>query len=414
MTFVAAVVFACLPLLGAFYALLGFIRSPYKWRSYLPFYVLFFFVLGYAYNTTTTSDLYRYLQMVDDCGRLPFSEVIKYFNDGLYVEHFLFWMAGHLRAPHLLPGLTTSIVYGVTGYITCDSCERNQNTDDILKILIIQILWLPLILIINNIRCVCAFALAVLSVYLHYYKRRKLLIEVILWICGILFHWSTLIILILFLLTPLLKRVKILTVLLVFFLAPLIEFSYTIRERFNVFGSFIGGRIINAIEMAHVYLHDTGYSRWSQMVQTSMTYRLQRYTTMLCTIVFLILILIISRRKYEENNLEYQDRSFSSFAFLIGILVLSCNVITTPQYWRFAVALSISSGQVISKIMYRLKCKRDILLRIMTTALIITILAFFFVIIRETSWQFNFGEYLQNIILSGPLRVIFDMVTSGI
>ena len=163
-------------------AVLGIWKNPSRWRLFFPMLVYVLFVGAYCYipGTNSNVDLVRYFPEVELYGEMSLSEAFSYADDVLYARDFLFWLCGHLHATHLVPAITTAAVYGVAGYISCDSAERCDAKRYIGGILLFQLMMLPYISIINNIRNVSGFSLIILAAYLDIVKQKK---TIWVWLC---------------------------------------------------------------------------------------------------------------------------------------------------------------------------------------------------------------------------------------
>ena len=133
----------------------GFYREPKKIGKYALFYIYGVFILSYSLIPDHELDLNRYWYQIEAIKSMTLQGAMEYFNDGLYVENFTFWIISKLQAPHLLPAISTSIVYGVSTYIILDANKRLGIRDALIYAILFQSLVFPYLSIVSNVRNMC-------------------------------------------------------------------------------------------------------------------------------------------------------------------------------------------------------------------------------------------------------------------
>lgn len=326
------------------YAVYNMVNAPSRWKKYLPYFVLAMALFAYCYNPVGEPDLERYFQQLEECGKLTLGQTIEWYHDGLIIENIIFWIIGRLGLAHLLPAISTGTIYAITGYITCDIASNHSAYKKIPTILLIQILILPFLSIVNNIRNIWAFSLIILAVYLELVKKKRNIGVLLLYILPCFLHMSAAILVVLRLLIIPAKRAKVLTIIGAATVPSLISLAYQYRNSIPIGGN-LGIIIRQMIVKANWYLYDTNSTEWARAVSASGYQQMNRVVMM-----FIAVVLIVFAFYYMETINE-NEKDFVIFVFLLCVITLACNVFTTPQYWRFSAASIIGSGVLILKML---------------------------------------------------------------
>lgn len=329
------------PMIGL-YAFIGISHNPVNWRRYFPFFILTVFVLSYTYNPPHEMDLTRYFDAVKECAAINSLEAfLKYGNDGLIVRNLFFWIIGKLGDVHLLPAVSTAVVYGVSGYITCDTASEYRITKLIPSLFLFQLLMLPLVSILSNVRNIFSFSLISLAAYFDLIKGQRTIKVILLYIlpCGI--HISAVLLVILRFLVPVIKRKKMIAVGAAFFILPVINWAYNIVSTYIPHGN-IGIFVKAAITKAYDY-SDNILSDYERTLLTGIYPNLQKFFMM--SFALLLLALALYYLKYVCTSERWEK--YSVYCFLICLMTLSCNIFTAPNYWRFYCATVITSPVIM-------------------------------------------------------------------
>ncbi len=325
-----------------FVSVLLLVRRPQLWRNYLWMCVLGLALFAYSYEPTTSSDTYRYYYLIEQLGRMSFSDALfRSDYSGHYILNIWFWIAGKLGSPNLVALTTVAVVYGISGYITCDYAERMEKTELIPKILLIQFLLLPYFSIINNIRNVTAFSIICLAAYRDLSKHKRNVGTILLYIIPCLIHSSAISLVILRLLVPLAKKRPIITFALAFFVSTFIDLAY------NNIAIFQGSSVITqSIIKAYRYSSDeyaaTGYGAAYR------TYWWNNVNYVVCMAYAVLTVLFTFPKVLDSGKLVLRrfkiEDSLTNFIFLICVMIFATNVFNAPHYWRYAAALSMLVG----------------------------------------------------------------------
>lgn len=329
-------ILACPPLMVLITSY-GFTRDPVNWRKWLPLFVLIFFLIAYSYNPQSIPDLTRYFQMLQDIQGLSFSNVNLYFNDSLYLKNFIFWIISNSKDVHILPAVATATVYGVSGYILCDTAENENMVKQITWYLLAMILAFPIIGIINNVRNVWAFALLAMGIYRDLLKKNRNLVTILLYILPCFIHSASIVIVFLRFICIFFSRLSNLFKILLLSLIPLLSLFIDLLYRIsNKFPKYVSNFIITM----HSYLYETN-SQYAISISTSEVQKIEKIFAMVATMFILVMTYTLLKKGCKENQKYY------SFVFLLGIIVLSLHVFIVPHYWRFFLLLMMLAYPVL-------------------------------------------------------------------
>lgn len=333
-----------IPALIAIYFLFA---QPSKWKRLLPVYLFCIFVFAYCITPSYVNDLTRYMMQMERFAHSGLLEVFETQADALYVTNTIFWLFGKMQAYHFVPAIATTIVYGVSAYIICDYAEKHELSKYIPMAFVLEFCMLPFFSIVNNVRNVTAFGIGVYAAYYELEKGKRNFWTLFLYIVPIFIHKTGFLILLIRLVTPLFKRLKIFAFGIVFLLPISIEYAFNHIGVFS-FGGTFGTIVRRFIISAHNYL--LGESDYAAAVRASAGSAITRVVVFAFLLIMVWLIFKDSRK--------YFDRGFMTFTLLLCVFSFACNVFDTPAYWRFAIAavcccgpilLRFLSGQVVSK-----------------------------------------------------------------
>lgn len=335
----------CSPLCGL-YAAVGLIKDSYRWKKYFPFFVLTVFMFSYSYIPPYEMDLTRYFDMVRDIAKAEnFMDVISYQDDGLIVRNIVFWIIGKTEDVYLLPAISNSIVYGIAGYITCDTASEYNVQKQIPIYLLFQLSLMPFFSIISNVRNVCAFSLIILASYLDIIKEKRSMGVLLLYILPCFIHTSGIIVLLFRVVSKIAMRFKSAFIYIAVALPMIINLLYNIITGLSIGGSI--GRVLNTIVVKgrnYSNFDDRGLSTYEQNLLVSSYAKVQRLYMMGFAVLMIIIILIIAKKFL---NLSSKREVFNAFLFLICIMTIACWIFVAPHYWRFYTAAVIMCSSVL-------------------------------------------------------------------
>lgn len=339
--FIIGLLFLLLPPL-LFVGIFPLAKRPERWRNYLWMIVLGLAIFAFSYEPTESSDTYRYYSLIERMGKLSFSDAVFFLGyEGHYVLNVWFWLAGLTGQPSIVAFITVAVVYGISGYITCDYAERCSKIDLIPSILLVQFFLLPYFSIINNIRNVTAFSIICLAIYRDISKKQINFVTILLYVIPCFIHATAITLVLLRLLFPMAKRHPLLTIFIAVFASSIIDIAY---QNISMFGgnSLIAQYIIKAYRYSSDEYAATGYGA------TYKTYWWNNINFFVCMGYAIYTMLVAMPNVLEDGKLRVRhlriDDPMINYTFLICVMILATNVFNAPHYWRYACALSVIIG----------------------------------------------------------------------
>ena len=359
-------------------------------------------LLAYAYTPLGTPDLVRYFEIIDRCKGLSLLEVIRMLNDGLWVENIIYWLVAAVNMPHLLPFFAAITVYGSMGYIAIDAAER-FDSNRILIIYLFQIMAVPFIGTISNVRNISAFALIILAVYRDMVQKKRDIVTILLYILPCFWHSMGFFLVLTRLICLLSGVIFVILAGILIFTPQFITLLYTNNIFHNAPGTI--GRMLNLfVQQAYGYMNDRGQnSTWTRSVMNSGSFRLQR----IAFFAIAIIIIYFSIKHYRQTETEY-DRKYDLFAIFIAGITLACNVTETTVYWRFGTATIIASGPILNSIFINNKYS-SIIDKIISFLLLVCAFVLMLLNIRISRINIDYGEYFSTAFITSIYSVIAQL-----
>lgn len=397
------------PLCGLF-SIIGIAKKPQNWKIYLPIFNLFVFFLAYAYVPGTSgNDLLRYFNMVQECAKLSSLPQLLIYSpdgwDGCFVRNIIFWLIGKTGDVHLLPAISTTSVYWITGYISCSCASEHKQEKLIPIILIFQIIILPYSSVIDNVRNIWTFSLIILAAYFDIVKCKRNLGVILLYILPCFIHVSGIVFVIFRLCIPVIKHkvAKIIALFLSLMFPNVVNFAYAHISLFS-FGGSIGDVIQTGIWKAWRYYNTPGgLDEYERALLASRSEPIFRLFEISFAVIILIFIFFYSKRDNEKLH------RFNSFTFLICIITLACHIFITPHYWRFYCAVVINCSVVLIPMIQERRSLHKAL-QLLLCCLILYgiggILMNFWNLTHAVDWSESISRFLT----SNPYTIIFSLI----
>ncbi len=335
-----------IPLLfGVLYATKGKIDTKYA----IPFAILYG-TLGYNLYPNSETDLTRYYTMVDRLRNVNLIEVLATDIEQLYTKDILFYFISQTENNQILPFIVGVICYWIVFYIFFDTVNRlelNKRKNGKFHIIMLGLVMTSIISpysIIGNVRCVLSYFIVSFAAYREWVQKKKNLLTYILYIIPIGLHTSTIIVLIMRLITPFLHKMKKGLLTIILFLPSFIEVGYEITKMIHS-GNFIWKIISSAIDKAYYYLNWTE-GGWADMIENSLSDRLNRVYGTVFLLIMIILYLYINKEKTITINYESYNK-IQDYLYIIAILALGCLSIKTGAFWRFEAIVVVFSPIIL-------------------------------------------------------------------
>ncbi|HFI0019737.1 TPA: EpsG family protein [Streptococcus suis] len=392
--------------LNIFYSLLGFSKDTKNWKRYFLTALLFVFVVSYNYHPAGNSDLVRYVEWIKIGKKLSLLSYIDFMGDGLYVSNFLFWLAGQLEMPYLVPAFTTTVVYAVTIYITCDFAEKNNLQSVIPYVLIVQVLLLPYVTIINNVRNVFAFSLVIYAAYRDIYLKKRNIQTYLLYFLPVFVHKTSFVLIAIRLLSIVVGKYMLLSLVVAFLIPTILTVSVPYISTIASFGT-IGKIVGQALLTGYNAMNST--TAWAITVMTGKYYLLNRYFSYFMSGLFLL----IGSSNFKKINFKdniYAKRYIYFFS-LICVITIATNVFRTPVYWRFFAAVVIATGPILLLLLKEMR-----VFKLKTSQIWLILLGFglFFLALQfyGTTHEIDYKDWLLSIIFNPMLNIFRELIFS--
>lgn len=382
------------PVVAAAFSWRCLIRYPFNWKFFLVLFIYSVFVFSYIITPAYENDLTRYFQIIDSIRNLSLGGAAAKMNDGLPVENLLFWIVARIGDNHLLPAVSTSVVYGITAYVTLDYAQNEGFLEDAWLVLLLQVLQYSFFSITNNVRNVFTFSIVVLAVYRDLYKKKKDVLTILLYLLPCFMHKTGAVILMLRIMVRFVKKALPLVIGIILFLPSVIIFLYSNRSRITM-GGVVGRLLRKIVSSAYNYL--SGTTDYADTVSGSTGQALIRMIVMLT-------ILILGVLCYLYNNTC--QSGLNTFCFLLCAVVLATNVFKTPAYWRFAAAAVIASPPAV----FWAVRHRDHMIRLVLTGYYGLAVCRFLLDVLFARSRINFVDFLASSFTSNAYTITAKVV----
>lgn len=365
----------------------------------------FFGIAGYWFiNPATDPDLVRYLQILGQYSGKSLFESFNLVYSNLYALDIYFHFISLLGNKQLLPAISVFLFYFITFYILGDYKLRTKikNKDFAIYIFFV-ISAINFCSIVNGIRWPLAFAFFFLAFYRESIQKKRNIATIVLYIISILFHFSTLVFVILRLLL-FIKNKKLVVI-----MGGAAVFSPKIIEILanNLIGinSTIPGvnQIIYFINRANMYFQWQG-GEWADIVRESQYYKLEAIYYYFIVMAFVVVFLNIYKNRNEDNKKIRNLKKQESFVFYLLIVTIVSFTMSAHTYIRFIIPL------VISFCIFTFKIYTDdkfINLKV-TFNICLFIFSIMGIVLNLTLLKsmMNIGDYFTNLFTTGILRTI--------
>lgn len=328
------------PVLALPISIYGMSKESRYWKIYAFLFAYFFAAIAYNFNYIVPNDLTRYFDQVNQYTNMTLVSVFESDYNNLYVKDIIFWVIAKIGDVHLLPFLTTFVVYYVAGYISGYFIYTYNYKDYAIFQFLMIIGALELNIVINYVRNIFAFALVIMGVFRWCIEKKRNLLSVLLIISSIYVHSTAILVVLFIVLLPLMQKGQKLFFIFALFAASVIDIIY---KKIDIFSENILG---NLIIKAHAYFHDEVAIAWSAKVAVSMEYRIIKIFYLTLTAIT-ILVFMFSLKKDNENARDKEITNFQNYIMLYGVMALSCLPIVTPAYNRFYSGFIIGSSVIM-------------------------------------------------------------------
>lgn len=362
---VAFLIFTILcPPFGIPCGLYGVYKDKKHWLLYVFCLAISMATIAYCYMPKGDPDIVRYFDYVE---RLKGSSLEFALNNGprgeenLYTFTFVAWIIGQIGDIHMLPALSTFIVYFTGFYITCRvGNDMKVNRGIVVSYIIFIIVSLNFYSITNNVRNVCAFSLMLLAIFRDVYLKKHDIGTILLYILPIFLHPSAVILIAVRFAIELPAKLKFVMLIIAINVVPLLDFMQNLIFKIN-YNNAILGIVKTMMWKANYYFIETD-SAWGDFVSRSTSYRIERYSDIGIAIIFCFIIVncrnnnsIMKFRKLNIHNFndtlnaiffdsENNFEKLTNCVFFLAITTIACFPMRMPEYWRFYTVTVLSGA----------------------------------------------------------------------
>lgn len=394
--------------LGLGISIYALVKNPYQWRKYVPIIILMIGVITYAYTPSAETDLTRYFDMSEAISHYNYIDAYDYFGKswnfdrGLWLMITLMWIAGKIHAVHILPMISVMCVYGVASYITCDVAEIYQEEKRIPIILLAQMMILPYISITSNLRCVWAFSLIILAVYLDSVKKKHNIGVILLYILPLFIHSAAILIILLRIIAPLGKFIKIPFIALAVFFPQIMAWLSANISIIPSLGGY-GSVISNAIVKADWYLNHTEDYDWAIHSANSRYQQINRFFLLVLAILICFVIW-----RYLSKDIKNELKGFESFVFLLSVMTIAFSWFVVGHLWRVSAATFVAFGSVGIPLLEK-KSKSSVLNGIINIFPLFMLMGLALQL-WNSQYSVNYLNWGADILLTNIYTILYDVI----
>lgn len=405
------IIFIMLPFIMLPIVIVGYIYIKPKTKILFCMLIsLLFGIAGYWFiDPATNPDIVRYLAILNRYGESNLIESFNLVYSNLYAVDIYFYLISKLGNGQLLPAISVFIFYFIALYILTDYKIRiGAARKDFLVYSAFILASINFCSIVNGIRWPLAFAIFFLAVYREIIQEKKNLITYLLYIISLMFHFYTIVFLLLRLIL-FIKNKKIVIVIGTFAsFTPKIINVLALSLSGVSSSIFIINQIIYSITRANMYFQ-WGEGEWADTVRKSRYYQFESGYYYLVVILFaLIMIKVYKQRNLCRVTKKQKWKMEEIFAFYLVITTIISFTMSAHTYIRFVIPLIIWFSLIVFKMYHEIRSitfKRVINL---TLLFLSTIGVFLNVYLLRS--MIDLKSYLTNILSTGLISSILETI----
>lgn len=330
--------FALLPII-----VIGYINSKSGYRVLFCILVsILFGIAGYCFiNPATDPDLVRYMQMLDLYKGKSLSESFNLVYQNLYAVDIYFHIISSLGNAQLLPAISVFLFYFIAFYIIQD--YRMKSGIKKIDYMICSAFVACTIIfcsIVNGIRWPLSFAIFILAFYREIVQGKKNWITWVYYIIALLFHFSTIVLLILRLLL-FVKNKKI--IVLVGISGMLVPHLFNILADYTSRNS---SKVLLMKQLEYFFRRGNSYFRWHQtgwdaIVRNSGYYKMEAYCYYVIVAIFAVCFYILYGFRKKRGGQNQNWKSEDIFIFYLMVATVISFTMSAHTYIRFVTPFMI-------------------------------------------------------------------------
>lgn len=324
-------------------------------NGYAVPFALIYGMIGYSLRPHYNIDLVRYYMQIEKLAGKKLSYIFSTDRQRLYVQDILFYFVSRTGNANILGFIVGFVCYLVIFYIFFDVIKYYQTTTDhncnlhILMIGVVMVSIVSPMSVLSNVRCVSAYILISFAAYREWIQKKKNVTTLLLYIIPVGLHASAVIILMMRIAVPFLKRFTKIFISTALLLPILIEFIYEKISKISL-NNIPFYYIMNAVGKAYRYLNWTE-GGWADQVENSLSNKITRiYGT------FFLIIMIIFYFTNKKNVKNTEHKRMHDYLFVCSVVALGTLNIKVGAFWRFEALVVFFSPIILMPIVvYEIK-----------------------------------------------------------
>lgn len=396
-----------LPIVVSPFALLGYWSSKSRYRIfYCVLLAMVFGIAGYCFKDPSTNpDLVRYIQILQQYREKNLFESFNLVYSNLFAVDIYFFVVSKLDDDQMLPAISCFIYYFVVFYIMQDYKFKViiKNTDYIIFTSFVT--WATIFCsIVNGIRWPLSFIFFIFAVYREIVQNKKNFWTWLLYTISVLFHFSSIVLLIIRLLL-FVKNKKI--VLVIGALGALVPNTINLLSN-RIGGMTTGNTIINqmlySLNRSNMYFQ-WGQGEWADTVRNSRYYKLEALFYYIIVGVLVLCFYYLYKKKKKNGMLQNSFATEDIFTFYLTIATLISFTMSAHTYIRFVTPLILCFTLVIFKFYqeYRTSWLRIVI----NTIFVLLSGTGVFLNLYLIRTMIDLPEYLSDIATFGVFKLVF-------
>lgn len=338
------------PFLSIPFLIYCFLKLKWFDKRYAFPFAMIYGSIAYSVNPTGEIDLVRYFEMIKQMEGQTLSAILLNDYQMLYTQDLLFYFISKTEDLHILPFLVTTFVYFVSFYVSFDVFERMElykskkakQYQVLISFFSISLIWT--LDVISNVRNILAFMMIAFACYREFVEKKKGIVTWALYIFPLGLHTSAIVLLLLRILVPVIKKSKLLLMGAILF-PVMVEAIHQLLMRINS-NNILIVLLKNMVNKAVYYLNWNS-GGWADVVNNNLLGRLVRVYVAIVLICFIFLLMHV----VPKTNGAF--KGMDSFLYSVVVMTLGCLYITTGALWRFeAVSVFLSAVMTAPAIKY--------------------------------------------------------------
>lgn len=372
---------------------------------------LLFGIAGYWFiHPATDPDLVRYLEMLNRYSEKNLVESFNLVYTNLYAVDIYFYFISKLGNEQLLPAISVFIFYFIVLYILTDYKIRiGANRKEFLVYTIFMLTSINFCTIVNGIRWPLAFIIFFLAFYREIIQEKRNLITYFLYITSLLFHFFTIVFLLLRLILFIKNKKVIISIGAFASVTPQIINVLALSLSGVTSSFFIINQIIYSITRANMYFQ-WKEGGWADTVRNSGYYQLEGGFYYLVVILFILIMIKIYKQRNQCPVTKKQKWLMEEiFAFYLLITTLISFTMSAHTYIRFVIPLIVWFSLIVFKMQHEIKSIT--FKRVINVNLLLLSVVGIFLNIYLLRSMIDLGSYFANILSTGLITSILETIT---